>query len=141
MVVLALRMHENSLLIISNFRAEKRGNGAWVFLRDGPLVCLLPPFGVDSRNPNESVGWDEWSFCRSAEREIESTFAAGSTPRQCFLCVVPPLMLFGVQERIFVVHGGLFPHDGVTLNHIRGMSRKREPPIHGNSFEDQVCVL
>lgn len=42
------------------------------------------------------------------------------------------------QERIFVVHGGLFPHDGVTLNHIKGMSRKREPPIHGNSFEDQV---
>ena len=46
----------------------------------------------------------------------------------------------GPQERIFVVHGGLFPHDGVTLNHIRGMSRKREPPIHGNSFEDQVRV-
>ncbi|CAM9901804.1 unnamed protein product, partial [Hapterophycus canaliculatus] len=43
-----------------------------------------------------------------------------------------------IQERIFVVHGGLFPHDGVTLNHIRGMSRKREPPIHGNSFEDQI---
>lgn len=42
------------------------------------------------------------------------------------------------QERIFVVHGGLFPHDGVTLNHIRGMSRKREPPIHSSSFEDQV---
>ncbi|CAM9253745.1 unnamed protein product, partial [Laminaria digitata] len=38
---------------------------------------------------------------------------------------------------IFVVHGGLFPHDGVTLNHIKGMSRKREPPIHGGSFEDQ----
>ncbi|CAB1105840.1 unnamed protein product [Ectocarpus sp. CCAP 1310/34] len=43
-----------------------------------------------------------------------------------------------IQERIFVVHGGLFPHDGVTLNHIKGMSRKREPPIHGNSFEDQA---
>eukprot|EP00904_Undaria_pinnatifida_P006940 jgi/Undpi1/3376/HiC_scaffold_15.g06749.m1 len=43
-----------------------------------------------------------------------------------------------IQERIFVVHGGLFPHDGVTLNHIKGMSRKREPPIHGGSFEDQI---
>lgn len=37
-----------------------------------------------------------------------------------------------------MVHGGLFPHDGVTFNHIRGMSRKREPPIHSTSFEDQV---
>eukprot|EP00953_Heterococcus_sp_UTEX-ZZ885_P013828 7888-Heterococcus_DN1.PRE.1 len=35
-----------------------------------------------------------------------------------------------IQEKIFVVHGGLFPHDGVTFDHIRGMSRKREPPIH-----------
>mmetsp|Transcript_35609 Transcript_35609/g.61601 ORF Transcript_35609/g.61601 Transcript_35609/m.61601 type:complete len:900 (+) Transcript_35609:141-2840(+) len=43
-----------------------------------------------------------------------------------------------IQEKIFVVHGGLFPHDGVTLDHIRGMSRKREPPIHSPAFEDQL---
>ena len=44
------------------------------------------------------------------------------------------------QKRIFVVHGGLFPRDGVTLNHIRGIRRKRETPIHSSSFEDQVRI-
>ena len=43
-----------------------------------------------------------------------------------------------VQSKIFVVHGGLFARDGVTLSHLRAVQRKREPPLHNPSFEDQV---
>ncbi len=40
-----------------------------------------------------------------------------------------------IQEKIFVVHGGLFSREGVALEHIRGISRKREPPVHSEVFE------
>lgn len=40
-----------------------------------------------------------------------------------------------IQEKIFVVHGGLFSREGVSLDHIRGISRKREPPVHSEVFE------
>ena len=43
-----------------------------------------------------------------------------------------------VQKRVFICHGGLFRNDGVTLNHLRSISRKREPPLNGRSFEDRV---
>mmetsp|Transcript_21966 Transcript_21966/g.35323 ORF Transcript_21966/g.35323 Transcript_21966/m.35323 type:complete len:1069 (+) Transcript_21966:254-3460(+) len=43
-----------------------------------------------------------------------------------------------IQSRVFVCHGGLFRNEGVTLNHIRNINRKREPPLEGTSFEDRV---
>lgn len=43
-----------------------------------------------------------------------------------------------IQERVFVCHGGLFRNDGVTINQLRGINRKREPPLEGRSFEDRV---
>ena len=43
-----------------------------------------------------------------------------------------------VSGRIFVCHGGLFGADGVTLTHLRGIHRKREPPMEGATFEDRL---
>jgi len=43
-----------------------------------------------------------------------------------------------IQEKIFVVHGGLFSRDAVSLDHLRGISRKREPPVHSEVFEDKL---
>ncbi|CAN0114314.1 unnamed protein product [Pylaiella littoralis] len=86
----------------------------------------------ESRQQNKIMGFEEEIFQKYAGRNGRLLL------RACHLLFdVLPLCAL-IQERIFVVHGGLFPHDGVTLGHIRGMSRKREPPIHGNSFEDQI---
>lgn len=43
-----------------------------------------------------------------------------------------------IQSRVFVCHGGLFRNDGVKLDHIREINRKREPPLEGTSFEDRI---
>mmetsp|Transcript_10910 Transcript_10910/g.19271 ORF Transcript_10910/g.19271 Transcript_10910/m.19271 type:complete len:1080 (+) Transcript_10910:403-3642(+) len=43
-----------------------------------------------------------------------------------------------IQERVFVCHGGLFRNDGVKLDHIRALDRKREPPLEGSSLEDRI---
>ncbi|CAK9022140.1 Serine/threonine-protein phosphatase with EF-hands 1 (PPEF-1) (DRES10) (Protein phosphatase with EF calcium-binding domain) (PPEF) [Durusdinium trenchii] len=43
-----------------------------------------------------------------------------------------------VQSRVFVCHGGLFRNDGVTLDQIRAINRKREPPLEGRSIEDRL---
>uniref|UniRef100_A0A7S2SJK7 protein-serine/threonine phosphatase n=1 Tax=Rhizochromulina marina TaxID=1034831 RepID=A0A7S2SJK7_9STRA len=36
-----------------------------------------------------------------------------------------------IEKQVFVVHGGLFDRDGVTLDEIRAIDRYREPPIEG----------
>ncbi|VDP03031.1 unnamed protein product [Soboliphyme baturini] len=38
---------------------------------------------------------------------------------------------FGRQISIFIMHGGLFAHDGVTLDDIRKVDRNRQPPEEG----------
>ncbi len=46
----------------------------------------------------------------------------------CCICthvVAPP------PHRVFVVHGGLFSRDGVTLEEISDIDRNREPPEDG----------
>ncbi|GBG31748.1 Serine/threonine-protein phosphatase [Hondaea fermentalgiana] len=43
-----------------------------------------------------------------------------------------------IQSRVFVCHGGLFRNEGVKLEHIREINRKREPPLEGTSFEDRI---
>jgi protein phosphatase len=59
------------------------------------------------------------------------------SPPQVFDCM--PLCAL-IQEKIFVVHGGLFSREGVALEHIRGISRKREPPVHSEVFEVRACL-
>lgn len=115
-------------------------------------LCAMPPAPSPSRPlgvrqmaiflTNHLGSWTVTSGCfhRSTGRQ-NTALDYCKQARHCALFMLSHLSCFcDRQERIFVVHGGLFPHDGVTLNHIRGMSRKREPPIHGNSFEDQVRV-
>lgn len=36
-----------------------------------------------------------------------------------------------INEKVFVVHGGLFSSDGVKLSDIRAINRFREPPDEG----------
>ena len=39
-----------------------------------------------------------------------------------------------INSRIFIVHGGLFSKDGVTLDDIRAINRFQEPPDEGEGW-------
>ena len=39
-----------------------------------------------------------------------------------------------IDEKVLVMHGGLFTEDGVELNDIRKLKRNRQPPEEGNSW-------
>ena len=43
-----------------------------------------------------------------------------------------------VSEKVFVCHGGLFHVDGVKIEHLDAIRRKREPPLSGKSLEDRL---
>jgi len=97
-----------------------------------PNAVRLNRGNHESRQQNRLMGFEE---------EIYGKYPGpyGRVLLQMFHGVMDQVPLCAlIQEKIFVVHGGLFPHDGVTLDHIRGMSRKREPPIHSPTFEDQL---
>ncbi|KAG5179686.1 serine/threonine protein phosphatase [Tribonema minus] len=97
-----------------------------------PSSVLLNRGNHESRQQNRLMGFEE-------EVLTKYTGMQGRQLLQMFHSAFDALPLSAlIQGKIFVVHGGLFPHDGVTFDHIRGMSRKREPPIHGEAFEDQL---
>ena len=39
-----------------------------------------------------------------------------------------------INEKVFVCHGGLFHVDGVKIEHLDAIRRKREPPLGGKSW-------
>ena len=43
-----------------------------------------------------------------------------------------------VDDKIFVMHGGLFRRKGVRLSHIAAVKRRRSIPVRSTSFEDTV---
>ncbi|CAM9129165.1 unnamed protein product [Discosporangium mesarthrocarpum] len=97
-----------------------------------PEAVRLNRGNHESRQQNRMMGFEEEIFGKYKG-------AQGRTMLKACHALFDALPLCAlIQERIFVVHGGLFPHDGVTFDHIMGMSRKREPPIHSSAFEDQL---
>ncbi|GLD96458.1 hypothetical protein PINS_up005141 [Pythium insidiosum] len=111
------------------------------------LLCfkLLYPDAVflnrgnhESRNQNSWMGfedelWSKYSGVQENDPERPAhLFERFQTLFECLpLCAV-------LQQKIFVVHGGLFSRDNVTLAHLRAISRKREPPLHQTGFEDKI---
>jgi hypothetical protein len=43
-----------------------------------------------------------------------------------------------IEKKVFVVHGGLARDYGITLDHIRNIKRKREPPIDKPGLENRL---
>jgi serine/threonine-protein phosphatase 5 len=46
-----------------------------------------------------------------------------------FFCCLP--LAHTINKKIMIVHGGLFSKDGVTLDDIKKIQRKQEPPESG----------
>ena len=128
---------ENQYLFNGDF-VDRGGRGVEVLLSILAFKLLYPDAvflnrgNHESRQQNRTMGFEE---------EVLSKFE-GVSGRHLLLLVhhvFDQLPLCAViKEKIFVVHGGLFHHDGIELAHLQSMDRKREPPIHSPTFEDQL---
>lgn len=75
----------------------------------------------ESLNMNKTYGF---------EGEVRSKYGDKAYPLfQELFCTLPLAHL--INKKVFVVHGGLFSEDGVTLDQIRKINRFREPPNEG----------
>ncbi|RLN48703.1 hypothetical protein BBJ29_003070 [Phytophthora kernoviae] len=109
------------------------------------LFRLLYPTGVflnrgnhESRNQNSWMGFEDEVWAKYSGAEVDD-LERPARMFEAFQTLFESLPLCAVlQQKIFVVHGGLFSRDNVTLAHLRGITRKREPPLHQMNFEDKI---
>jgi serine/threonine-protein phosphatase 5 len=96
---------------------------AWKLLYPGHMH--LSRGNHETRNMNMLYGF---------QGEVKQKFDADLYQLFCeAFCLLPLCHVIGKQ--IFVVHGGLFSEDNVTLNAIRKVDRDREPPDEGLMHE------
>uniref|UniRef100_H3GLM9 Serine/threonine-protein phosphatase n=1 Tax=Phytophthora ramorum TaxID=164328 RepID=H3GLM9_PHYRM len=103
-----------------------------------PTSVFLNRGNHESRNQNSWMGFEDevWAKYSGAD---EDDMERPARVFECFQTLFESLPLCAVlQQKIFVVHGGLFSRDNVTLAHLRGIARKREPPLHQTNFEDKI---
>ncbi|KAE9362136.1 hypothetical protein PF008_g347 [Phytophthora fragariae] len=103
-----------------------------------PTSVFLNRGNHESRNQNSWMGFEDevWAKYSGAD---EDDLERPARVFESFQTLFESLPLCAVlQQKIFVVHGGLFSRDNVTLAHLRGISRKREPPLHQTNFEDKI---
>lgn len=73
----------------------------------------------ECRQQNRIMGFEEEILAKYPGPNGRVLLAACQKVFDCLpLCAL-------IHNKIFVVHGGLFSQEGVLLDHIRGISRKR----------------
>lgn len=106
-----------------------------------PRSVFLNRGNHEARAQNAWMGFDEEILTKYSMPVVTAHKDARAALRVHVLCglLFDALPLCAIiQRRVFVCHGGLFRNDGVTLHHLNQISRKREPPLNGRSFEDRV---
>lgn len=86
-----------------------------------PTGLYLTRGNHESQSCNAMYGF-EGEVCHKYDPEIMSYFADVFNLLPLATCI---------ESKVFVVHGGLFDKDGVTLDDIRKIDRYREPPLQG----------
>lgn len=106
---------------------------------------LLYPEGVymnrgnhESRNQNSWMGFEEELWSKYDGSDVKDPSRANRLFNLFQLCFDSLPLCALVQEKIFVVHGGLTSKESVTLAHLNSISRKREPPLHQTGYEDRI---
>ena len=106
---------------------------------------LLYPDGVfinrgnhEARAQNSWMGFEEEIFGKYYSEDDESR--ARSLYNMFQHCFDNLSLASVIAEKVFVVHGGLFHADGITLKQLGAIRRKREPPMGGGGacLEDRI---
>mmetsp|Transcript_10774 Transcript_10774/g.37753 ORF Transcript_10774/g.37753 Transcript_10774/m.37753 type:complete len:500 (+) Transcript_10774:141-1640(+) len=92
---------------------------AWKLLY--PKAMNLSRGNHETRNMNKLYGF-EGEVAKKYDEELYQLFCEA-------FCLLP--LCHVIAEKIFVVHGGLFSTDNVTLDSIRRVNREQEPPDEG----------
>jgi hypothetical protein len=90
----------------------------------------------ESRNQNSWMGFEEEVQRKYGSQDFPGRGAKVYEMFQDLFDCLPLCHL--IEKKIFVVHGGLSARYGITLAHLKSVKRKREPPLHGTSFEDRL---
>jgi serine/threonine-protein phosphatase 5 len=75
----------------------------------------------ETRNMNKLYGF-EGEVTKKYDEDLYQLFCEA-------FCLLPLCHL--INKKVFVVHGGLFSTDGVTIDQIRRVNREQEPPDEG----------
>lgn len=104
---------------------DRGQNGAEVLFTVLAFKCLFPKQirvnrgNHECRQQNRIMGFEEEILTKYPGPNGRVLLAACQKVFDCMpLCGL-------IHNKIFVVHGGLFSQEGVLLDHIRGISRKR----------------
>jgi len=92
---------------------------AWKILN--PDYFHLARGNHESKNLNKIYGF-EGEITNKYDKQIYEFFSE-------LFCTLP--LCHVINKKIMVVHGGIFSKDGVTLDDIRKINRKQEPPESG----------
>ncbi len=95
----------------------------------------------EARAQNAWMGFEEEILGKYTREGIVVTGDRRSALRLHLLCesMFDRLPLAAIiQKKVFVCHGGLFRDDNITINQIRAIQRKREPPLAEKSSEDRI---
>ena len=129
---------EESEYLFNGDIVDRGQYGAEVLFTILAFKCLFPRQvrvnrgNHECRQQNRLMGFEEEVLGKYPGPNGRVLLAACQKVFDCMpLCAL-------IHEKIFVVHGGLFSRDGVSLDHLRGISRKREPPVHSDVFEDRL---
>ena len=98
-------------------------------LRERCAACPAPPIAcmISDKQPSQLSGhrsWQAWHAQRVLPAQVKAKYNATMADlfRETF-CWLP--LAHVLNQRVLVVHGGLFSSDSVTLDDIRAIDRHR----------------
>jgi serine/threonine-protein phosphatase 5 len=86
-----------------------------------PTAVNLSRGNHETRNMNKLYGF-EGEVTKKYDEDLYNLFCEA-------FCLLP--LCHCINSKIFIVHGGLFSRDGVTLDEVRKINRDCEPPDEG----------